>query len=37
MLKLRQGYESNTATIAHLFNFKDANESSKIADETNQA
>jgi hypothetical protein len=26
MVKLRQGYEANTATIASLFHFKDAGE-----------
>lgn len=34
MAKLRQGYEANTATIANLFNFKDAGEGNKISDST---
>lgn len=32
MLKLRQGYEANTAIIASLFNFRDANDVPKSTD-----
>jgi hypothetical protein len=35
ILKLRQGYEANTATIASLFHFKDAEEG-RVAEEMNQ-